>query len=363
MSDVDQRRDRSLTYLYERNQSKESQHWDDEFDEAMLDEYEQENQSGLDDSRLTALDWLAETRSIFPQSTAEYLQREAIERYGLTQLLSDRDVLKAAEPNMQLVQTLLSFRNHLPPEIMHEVRAIIRKVCDDLEQALAQKVMSQFSSRRVRFKHGGTKQLSNIDWLTTIKRNLKHYDVDSRQLLLERLFLYQRESNKMPWHLYVVVDQSGSMLESVIHSAVIAAIFCKVRALRTNLVLFDTQIVDLSEATDDPVETLLSVQLGGGTLIANALTYVRSKISQPNRSIVVLVSDFCEGGPIENLLDVVRELRDDQVSMLGLAALDGSSEAHYDHYVAEKLVELSMPIATMTPDHLARWVAEKVSRN
>jgi len=62
------------------------------------------------------------------------------------------------------------------------------------------------------------------------------------------------------------------MLDSVIHSAVTAAIFYSMRILRVHLCIFDTSVVDLTNECVDPVETLMKVQLGGGTDIGQALT-------------------------------------------------------------------------------------------
>lgn len=86
------------------------------------------------------------------------------------------------------------------------------------------------------------------------------------------------------------MDESGSMLDSVIHSAIMAGIFARLPMLDTRLVIFDTNVVDLSGHVEDPVETLMSVQLGGGTNIAGALSYCETLIDNPHRTLVVLIS-------------------------------------------------------------------------
>src|SRR5205823_3267177 len=128
----------------------------------------------------------------------------------------------------------------------------------------------------------------------------------------------------------------------------------------THLCLFDTAVVDVTADCTDPVETLLKVQLGGGTDIGHALSYAASLVDNPRRTIVVLITDFFEGAPVQRLLSVARSLLESGVTLLGLAALDDRAEPAYDRALAERLVALGAHVAAMTPGELADWVAEKV---
>ena len=87
-----------------------------------------------------------------------------------------------------------------------------------------------------------------------------------------------------------------------------ASIFAELPAVKTSLVLFDTQVVDLSDQVGQPVDVLLSMQLGGGTDITQALQYAEQLVREPARTIVVLITDFYEGRA-EN--DLVRADRGD----------------------------------------------------
>jgi Mg-chelatase subunit ChlD len=149
------------------------------------------------------------------------------------------------------------------------------------------------------------------------------------------------------------------MIDSVIHSAVMAGIFRSISSLRTRLLVFDTSVVDLSDQANDTVELLLRVQLGGGTDIAGALAYAESQIVQPRRTILILVTDFYEGGNEQQLSDVVAKLSNDGVILLGLAALDRRAEPAYNRDLAAQLAKRGMTIGAMTPDRLAEWVAER----
>ena len=343
---VDAARDLGLSYLSRR-----------EYEERSTGE---KGAGGDQGSKMTPAVWLQGIRKVFPESTIEILQKQAIERYKLLSLLTDADVLNKAQANMGLVQTLMSYRNHLSPSVMTEVRKIIRTVCEELEEALAQKVKARFSSRRLRHLYGGRNQLSNLDWNRSIQRNLKNFDKGSEMLILQQLYFNQRQDKRIPWDLYLVIDQSGSMVSSIIHSAVLAAIFCKISVLNTHLILFDTNIVDLTDEVGDPVDTLLSVQLGGGTDIASAMTYAANKVTQPMRSLVILISDFYEGGNVRALYQQVESLNDSGATLLGLAALNEDAKPDYDEATARQLVNRGMEVGAMTPDNLAAWVAEKV---
>lgn len=156
------------------------------------------------------------------------------------------------------------------------------------------------------------------------------------------------------------VDQSGSMVDSVIHSAVMAACLWQLPGIRTHLVAFDTSVVDLTADVADPVELLMKVQLGGGTNIASAVEYGRQLIEQPAKSVIILVSDFYEGGSSSLLTHQVKKCVQSGIKVLGLAALDSTATPCYDRDTAQALVNVGAQIAAMTPGELASWLAENL---
>ena len=144
------------------------------------------------------------------------------------------------------------------------------------------------------------------------------------------------------------------MVDSVIHSAVMAACLWQLPGIRTHLVAFDTSVVDLT------VELLMKVQLGGGTNIASAMEYGRQLIEQPAKSVIILVSDFYEGGSSSLLTHQVKKCVQSGIKVLGLAALDSTATPCYDHDTAQALVNVGAQIAAMTPGELAAWLAENL---
>lgn len=316
----------------------------------------------LDPSQLSVPSWLSEVRELFPRDTVEIIEKHALDRYGLTEILMDAETLEKLEPSTDLLKALLSFRNHLRGPALDAARRIIRQVVEEIRRKLEAEVRRALSGRLNRFRHSPQKVAQNFDWRGTLKRNLKHFDPKTRRIVLQDPRFFARNTRHLPWEVVLCVDQSGSMTDSVIHSAVMAGILAALPFLRIKLVVFDTNVVDLSEQLDDPVEVLMSVQLGGGTDIGKALNYCERLIENPRRAVLVLVSDFCEGGPPPIMLGAVRRMREAGVKLLGLAALDQAAQPVYDEAMAQQLADLGMEIAALTPKHLAEWLSKVVSR-
>ena len=211
--------------------------------------------------------------------------------------------------------------------------------------------------RRNRFRRTQMKSAQNFDWRATIAANLKHYDLASRRLLMARPVFNARVKRSLPWDVILCVDQSASMMDSVIYAAVVAGILSGLPAVNVRLVVFDTGVVDLTHLAADPVEVLLTVQLGGGTNIGRAVQYCEQLVSNPQRTVLALISDFEEGAPPGPLLAALRRMAESRVTLLGLAALDARAQPVYDHGMAQRLADQGMHVAALTPQHFAEWLA------
>jgi Mg-chelatase subunit ChlD len=325
------------------------------------EEESRKREGTLDPSQLTVPHWLSEVRELFPKETVALIEKHALDRYGLTELITDSEILRRLEPSFDLLKMLLTFRGHLKGEVLNEARRIIRSVVEEIKQRLITEVRRAFSGRRNRFQHSNLKMAQNLDWRGTIRKNLKNFDTQRRQIVVEQVLFFSRIQRRLPWRIILCVDQSGSMASSVIYSAVMAGILSGLPLIDVKLVVFDTSVVDLSSHVDDPVELLLSVQLGGGTNIGEAMQYCEQLVEDPHRSIVVLISDFCEGATPRTLISSCQRLREGGVKLLGLAALDESANAGYDVEMAEMLAAVGMDIAALTPKHFAEWLAKTIS--
>lgn len=345
-----QRMEAALDYLYSR-----------EYRDRGLREDDPGRGGGDGASQFTIPAWLSEVRELFPQETVEVIEKHALERYEIKELVTDAETLAKLEPNIDLLKTLLSFRGHLKGEVLDQARRIIRHVVEEIRRRWESEVRQALSGRLNRFRHSPLKVAQNFDWRTTLRRNLKHYDPERKALVLHEQKFFARNTRHLPWHIILCVDQSGSMADSLIHSAVMAAIFAGLPSLRVKLIVFDTAVVDLSEQAADPVEVLMSVQLGGGTDIAGALGYCEKLVEQPRRTVLVLVSDFMEGGSASGMLATVKRLKEAGVTLLGLAALSAEAVPVYDPQMAQCLADAGMEIAALTPKQLAGWLARITS--
>jgi Mg-chelatase subunit ChlD len=315
----------------------------------------------LSETALTIPEWLKDVRELFPQETVEIIERHALDRYGMTELVTDAEVLRKLEPNYELLKAVLTFRHLMKGEVLETARKIVRKVVDDLRRRLAREVRPVLWGRLNRQRRSRHKVFRNLDWRRTIRANLKNWDRERKRMVIESLHFFSRVERHLPWHIIMAVDCSGSMMDSVIYSAVMAGIFKGLPSLRVTLVAFDTAVVDLSDQVEDPTELLMNVQLGGGTDIAGALGYCESCVQTPSRTILVLVTDFCEGGPPAALLAAIKRLREAGVRVLGLAALDDKAQPAYDRDMAARCVAMGAEVAALTPLRLAEWLAKVLS--
>ncbi|MBE7382786.1 MAG: VWA domain-containing protein [Leptolyngbya sp. SIO1E4] len=331
--------------------------------QSMPGQSSEKHPGSLDPSQLTVPTWITEIRELFPKETVEIIEKHALDRYGLTELINNPETLETLEPNMDLLKAVLTFRTQMQGQaVLQAARRIVRAVVEDIRNRLENDIRRSLRGKLNRFRHSPLKVAQNLDWRGTLRRNLKHYDRDREQLVIQTVKFFSRVERRLPWHVILCIDQSGSMADSVIHSAVMGGILAGLPSLQVSFVVFDTSVVDLTDHADDPVELLMSVQLGGGTNIGQAIAYCQTRVHNPLRTVLVLISDFAEGASPRELLARCHQLHESGVTLLGLASLDDSqANAFYDVGMAEQLAANGMEIAALTPRRLAEWLAQKIA--
>jgi|SRR5579883_359934 len=317
-----------------------------------------DRQGGSGPSQLTVPDWVDAVNELFPNQSKEVMQKELVRRRGIAELMEKPELLEKIEPNIELVKTLLTHRDLLNEKTRVLARKIIEQVVEELKRKMQVQVEQAITGAIRKDRHSPRKVYRNLDLKTTLRRNLKNFDQESGKLLVDQVYFYAAERKKKPWHVIVVVDQSGSMLESAIFSAVMASIFAELPAVKTSLVLFDTNVVDLSDQVGQPVDVLMKVQLGGGTDITKALLYSSTLVRQPQRTIVVLITDFYEGRDERDLIAQTRLMADGGVRMIGLGALGYDARPAYNKSTATKLTKVGMDVLVCTPEKLADCMAQ-----
>jgi Mg-chelatase subunit ChlD len=306
--------------------------------------------AGLGGSAPRVARWLGDIRTYFPASVVQVMQRDAVERLQLTELLLEPELLGSVQPDVHLVGTLVSLNRVMPEQTRATARGVVRTVVDQIEHRIAERTRSAVSGAVNRAARTRRPQLRDLDWNRTIAANLRHYLPEHRTVVPERLVGYGRSSRVVAKDVVVAIDQSGSMAESVVYASVFGAVLASMRSVRTSLVAFDTSVVDLTELLDDPVDVLFGCQLGGGTDINGALAYCRTLVGRPADTVLVLISDLFEGGIAGEMLQRVARMQTDGVTVVVLLALSDSGAPAYDHEHAAALAALGVPAFACTPD-------------
>lgn len=332
-----------------------------EMDKVLAALYDEPRRSGLGGSAPKVTRWLGDIRTYFPSSVVAVMQKDAMERLGLNQLLLEPEVMSTVQADVHLVATLMSLSRVMPEKAKDTARQVVRKVVEDLEKRLAEPLRQAVRGALARSVRNSRPRASEIDWPSTIKKNLKHYQPEHRTIIPERLVGFGRKGQALR-EIVLCVDQSGSMAGSVVYAGVFGAVLASMRAVRTRMVVFDTSVADLSEHLHDPVDIIFGVQLGGGTDINLALTYCEQVISRPSDTICVLITDLFEGGDRAEMLKRAAAIKASGVNLITLLALSDEGAPAFDRTNAEALSAMGIPVFACTPDRFPELMAAAIKR-
>ena len=294
--------------------------------------------------------WLGDIRSYFPASVVQVIQRDAIDRLNLRQLLLEPELLESVQPDVHLIGTLLSLTKVMPETTKATARRVVAGVVAEVERRLANRTRAAVSGAPNRAARSRRPKPRDIDWNRTIAANLARYLPEYRTVVPERLVGYGRRQQTVAREVVLAIDQSGSMASSVVYASVFGAVLASIRALKTSLVVFDTAVVDLTSKLSDPVDILFGVQLGGGTDINQAIGYSQTLITRPRDTVFVLISDLFEGGAQEQMRARMAALKAAGVQVIVLLALSDDGAPAFDKDNAAALAELGVPAFACTPD-------------
>lgn len=312
--------------------------------------YDSDRQGGLGSSAPSVPRWLGDIRDYFPAAVVQVMQRDALDRLDLKRMLTEPEMLEAVVPDVALVSTLIAMRGVLSGRTKETARLVVRKVVDALLAKLEEPLRQAVNGAIDRASVNRRPRHAEIDWNRTIRANLRHYQAEYRTIIPETRLGHGRKSRGSLKDVILCIDQSGSMANSVVYSSIFGAVMASLPAVSTRLVVFDTEVVDLTDDLDDPVEVLFSVQLGGGTDINRAIGYCASRITRPEDTVLVLISDLYEGGVEAGLLAQAQRLVASGVQVVALLALSDEGAPAYDRSLAARLAALGVPAFACTPD-------------
>ena len=323
--------------------------------------YDSDRKGGFGSSAPKVSRWLGDIREFFPQTVVQVIQRDAIKRLNLTALLTEREMLETVVPDVHLVATLMSLSRVIPEKNKEMALEVVQRVVDELLRKLSVPTRQAVTGALNRSARRRNPRYNEIDWKTTITRNLKNYQPDYRTIIPEVRIGYGRKQKAMK-EIVLCLDQSGSMGSSVVYSGIFGSVLASIPAVRTRMVVFDTEVADLTDDLQDPVDLLFGVQLGGGTDIARALTYCQGVIARPQETVLVLVTDLYEGGDEREMRKRCASLIESGVQLIVLLALNDEGAPSYDKQNAEFLAGLGAPAFACTPDKFPDLMAAALSR-
>ncbi|GAB3962872.1 VWA domain-containing protein [Spirosoma harenae] len=307
--------------------------------------------------------WLGDIRQFFPQSVVQVMQNDALKQDELKRkLMFEPDILEQATPDVQLVATLMELGKLIPSKTKDTARRVVQKVVEELLRKVEQKTIQAITGAINRAARNRRPRHNEMDWHSTIRKNLKHYQPDYKTIIPEIRIGYGRKSKRSLKDIVLCLDQSGSMGQSVVYSGIFGAVMASIPTVTTRMVVFDTEVADLTEDLKEPVDLLFGVQLGGGTDINRALTYCQQLITKPDDTILVLITDLYEGGNSENMRRRMAELVASGVQLITLLALDDSGAPSFDHQHARFLSGLGVPVFACTPDLFPDLMAAAINK-
>jgi len=323
--------------------------------------YDAEKKGGLGASSPNVSRWLGDIRTYFPNTVVKVMQQDALKRLDLTSMLLEKEMLENVEADVHLVATLMTLSRVIPSKTKDTARQVVRKVVEELMKKLAQPMQQAVAGSLNRSTRNRRPRHNEINWHATILKNLKHYQPDYKTIVPEVRIGYGKRRRSLK-DVVLCLDQSGSMGTSVIYSGIFGAVMASIPAIQTKMIVFDTNVADLTEELTDPVELLFGVQLGGGTDINRALTYCQQIIQRPTDTVLVLITDLYEGGNPEEMRKRAKALTEAGVQVIVLLALNDDGAPGYDHQNATYMATLGIPVFACTPDKFPDLMAAALSK-
>jgi hypothetical protein len=303
--------------------------------------------------------WLGEIRRLFPTDVVALVQKDAIERRGLKQLLFEPEMLAQVEPSVDLASMILSLKNLVPENAKAAAREVVRKVVEELRRRLESRMHQAVRGALNRNQHSPFRTLANLDWHRVIRRNLKNYNAELKTIIPDELAFFSRTQKRNEWNVIIAMDQSGSMASSLIYGGVMGAILASMPAVETHVVAFNHQeVVDLTADCQDPVDLLFGIQLGGAEDYWMATRYCEQFMHTPARTLYILLADLYDTSSHEaKFVQKMEQLLGNGIKAVTLLAISDQGKPSFNHNLAQKLTNLGMPCFGCCPDRLPDLLA------
>ena len=282
------------------------------------------------------------------------LEADLVSRMHLREVLADPTLASQLTPSMSLIEQLLRDKANLSGIALANAKSLIRRFVDEVTQVLrtqVEKAAVGAIDRSVPPK----RVFRNLDIERTIWKNLTNWSPQDQKLYVDRLFYRQTAKRTTPARLIVVVDQSGSMVDSMVNCTILASIFAGLPRVDVHLIAYDTRALDLTPWVHDPFEVLLRTNLGGGNDGPVAMALARPKIAEPRNTAMVWISDFYEFDRSQPLFDGIQAVHRSGVKFIPVGSVNSSGTQSVNPWFREKFKDLGTPIIS---GHIRKLVVE-----
>jgi hypothetical protein len=281
------------------------------------------------------------------------IEADLVKRMHLREVLADPKLAGQLTPSMSLIEQLLRDKNNLSGVALANAKALIRRFVDEVAEVLRTQV-EKASAGALDRSVPPKRVFRNLDLDRTIWKNLTNWSPEEERLYVDRLYYRHTARKTTPQRLIVVVDQSGSMVDSMVNCTILASIFAGLRCVDVHLIAYDTQALDLTPWVHDPFETLLRTNLGGGTNGTVAMALVQPKIAEPRNTVVVWISDFYESRS-EPLFESMAAIHRSGTKFIPVGSVTSSGRGSVNPWFRERFKDQGTPVIS---GHIRKLVQE-----
>ncbi len=282
------------------------------------------------------------------------LEGDLVRRMHLREVLADPKLAAKLTPSMSLIEQLLRDKSNLSGVALANAKALIRRYVDEVAEVLRTQV-EQTSVGTIDRSVPPKRVFRNLDLDRTIWKNLTNWSPEDQRLYVDRLFYRQTARRTTPARLIVVVDQSGSMVDSMVNCTILASIFAGLPKVDVHLIAYDTRALDLTPWVHDPFEVLLRTKLGGGNDGPVAMAMARPKITEPRNTVLVWISDFYEFDRSQPLFDGIEAVHRSGVKFIPVGSVNSSGTQIVNPWFRQRFKDLGTPVIS---GHIRKLVFE-----
>ncbi|TQM26579.1 VWA domain-containing protein [Nocardia bhagyanarayanae] len=271
------------------------------------------------------------------------LEADLVSRMRLREVLADPALSAQLTPSMSLIEQLLRDKTNLSGVALANAKSLIRRYVDQVAEVLRTQVQ-QTTAGTVDRSVPPKRILRNLDVDRTIWKNLTNWNPDDERLYVDRLFYRQTAKRTVPARMIVVVDQSGSMVDSMVNCTILASIFAGLPKVDVHLIAYDTRAIDLTPWVHDPFEVLLRTNLGGGNDGPVAMAMAQPKIVDPTNTVLVWISDFYEFDRSQPLYESMQAVHRNGVKLIPVGSVNSSGQQSVNPWFRERFKAMGTPV-------------------